>query len=254
MNLEWDGFDWEHNCTIIVFDALGYKEFQQADTPNIDKVVDKEFHNAVSPGSFTPSAFQGFFVGHTPYDGSETQVFGRPLWLSSEFKKNGYKTMAWSSLPYFGSYYGFDKGFDSFVDMRRQNMCEEIVRQSTRAIKESEGKIFVMLDFGETHRPFDFNDSRTDWKKEPLEEYNYDENNAVSEEYLAYLRERQVQSMEYLDEQLGPLLDLLVEEDFFIMMTSDHGTCHGEAHLEGHGIKFHRQMQHVPLMFRLPTK
>jgi len=142
MELEWGGFDYEHDTALIILDSAGWKEFKEADTPNIDNFTN--IHTwGWTQGSFTPASFMAFYVGHTPWSekyGRNSQVFGRPAWLPREFKKNGYENYGWASLPYLYSNYGFDRGFDFYEDMRRQNMAPDIFESAVEVLEHNENK------------------------------------------------------------------------------------------------------------------
>jgi len=228
--LGWNSFDWEKSCALIILDSVGYHEFAEAETPNIDSFGRKRFE-AFAQGTFTGPSIQAMMLGYLPWAGTETQIFGRELWLPNSFKERGYKTVALASLPYCQSYY-FGRGFDIFRDMRRISMTTKMVKDTLKIVEPLE-KFFLFMDIGATHRPYDYGETRTDWKERELQKYNY-EGGELDEEYLDYLRERQVEAIEFVDEEIGPLLEEL--EDTVTIITSDHGACFGEGGVCGHGI------------------
>jgi len=253
MKISYDGFDWMHSCALIVLDSVGYREFKEADTPNLDGIVHREFHDAHSTSCHTPASFFSFYVGHLPYDSQSTQIFGRPSWLPLTFQKFGYRTFGWASMPYLSSFYGWGRGFDYYQEMRRPDMIQTIIGEATEAIENCDGKFFIMLNIGETHRPYDHGDKRTDWHRRKINNYNYRDKELKSE-YIEYLRQTQIKAIEYVDKQLKSLFALLIERQALIIITADHGDCFGDGGLVGHGIKHHKQMFHVPLIFSLPQK
>ncbi len=63
-------------------------------------------------------------------------------------------------------------------------------------------------------------------------------------------------SMAYVDEQVGRLLDALAQspegENTFVILTSDHGEAFGEHGAYGHGWTLNREVLHVPLIIAGP--
>lgn len=230
MELGWGSFEWDKNCALIVLDSVGYDEFMEAQTPNIDSFGRISFE-AFAQGTFTGPSTQAMMLGYLPWGGTETQIFGRELWLPESFREKGYETVALASLPYSQSYY-FSRGFDIFKDMRRINMTSKMVKDALEIIEPLD-KFFLFMNVGSTHRPYDYGETRTDWKEKELQEYNY-EGGEVNKEYLEYLRKRQIEAIEFVDEKIAPLLEEL--EDTVTLITSDHGTCFGEGEVCGHGI------------------
>ena len=177
--LGWNSFDWEKSCALIILDSVGYHEFAEAETPNIDSFGRKRFE-AFAQGTFTGPSIQAMMLGYLPWAGTETQIFGRELWLPNSFKERGYKTVALASLPYCQSYY-FGRGFDIFRDMRRISMTTKMVKDTLKIVEPLE-KFFLFMDIGATHRPYDYGETRTDWKERELQKYNY-EGGEVDEGY-----------------------------------------------------------------------
>lgn len=132
-------------------------------------------------------------------------------------------------------------------------MIQMIVSETIEAVENTNEKFFIMLNIGETHRPYDHGDRRTDWRRKKINNYNYHDKE-LKPEYIEYLRQTQIQAIEYVDKQLPPLFDLLAERQTLIIITADHGDCFGDGELVGHGIKHHEQMFHVPLIFSLPKE
>ena len=104
-------------------------------------------------------------------------------------------------------------------------MTSKIVEDALEIIEPLD-KFFLFMNIGATHRPYDYGETRTDWKKEKLQKYNY-EGEEVDKEYLEYLRKRQIESIEFVDGKLSSLLEEL--ENTLTVISSDHGTCFGEG-------------------------
>lgn len=119
------------NVVLIVLDTVradhlscyGYK---RKTTPNIDKIAEKGvlFKNAFSPGSWTPPSHASIFTGKYP---SKHRTLGENVRLEKNnatfaeiMNRNGYATVAVVACPILSSENGFDRGFQTFINVYEQ--------------------------------------------------------------------------------------------------------------------------------------
>jgi hypothetical protein len=101
---------------------------------------------------------------------------------------------------------------------------------------------FTFINIGETHVPYWHKGA--DWPNtSPCLPFS-PKNDAVA------CRERQTKCLEFIDEKIRPLLDVFNDAGASVYCCADHGDCHGEDGLWGHGF-YHPKVMAVPLLFRL---
>ena len=75
------------------------------------------------------------------------------------------------------------------------------------------------------------------------EEYQFFDQDKMGE-----LRERQIDAVRYLDQEVFPMLYDTVPENTWITVTADHGELFGESGYFGHGPIMHEKVFEVPFM------
>src|SRR5688572_5704253 len=184
------------------------------------------------------------------------------LWMP-EFLRNtlGYSTHARVSLPVLNPRTGVNRSFDSFQLMDKHND----MRSMLPTMKFSEERpSFYLLNVGETHYPYAKpNEDSSMWPRisgvngvfKKLNEEVGDPNNPnfkesfqfFDQEKMAQLRERQIDTVRYLDGVFGELYDL-VPKDTYLIVTADHGELFGELGYFGHGPIMHEKCFEVPYL------
>jgi len=194
------------------------------------------------------------------------------LWLPTYLKKKGYETHAMVSLPVLNPATGINRDFDTFKLMPKHNdmmlMLDEMEEHFKRPSKGLKGNTpqFYMLNVGETHYPFALPDEPTDqWPRisgvngvfKKLDEQVGEDGTLESsnesgeffdQEKLEELRQRQINTVRYLDETVFPRLYDLVPKNTWILVTADHGELFGECGYFGHGPILHDQVLEVPFI------
>ena len=124
---------------------------------------------------------------------------------------------------------------------------------------------FYMLNVGETHYPFVTPDQDpSEWPRisgvhgvfKHLDKSlkggklikDKDAPKFFDQEKLDRLREMQIHTVRYLDEEVFPKLYDLVPENTYITVTADHGELFGEKGYFGHGPILHDKVMEVPFM------
>jgi glucan phosphoethanolaminetransferase (alkaline phosphatase superfamily) len=70
---------------------------------------------------------------------------------------------------------------------------------------------------------------------------------SYSQELLDVSRERQIRSIQYVD-QIIPKLFKLLPPDTYLTITADHGDCFGEDGFVGHGEVWNKMVLEVPFL------
>ena len=186
------------------------------------------------------------------------------LWLP-EFLQNkmGYQTHGRVSLPVLNPRTAINRGFDSFLLMDSHNDMRAILPTLTF---DSDRPSFYMLNVGETHYPYakpdedssmwprisgvngvfrkmkgqlDGTEGEQDRFKEDFQFFDQDK--------LDQLRERQIDTVRYLEDVFEELYDM-VPKNTHIIVTADHGELFGEAGYFGHGPIMHEKCFEVPYL------
>jgi len=184
------------------------------------------------------------------------------LWMP-EFLRNslGYATHARVSLPVLNPRTGVNRSFDSFQLMDKHNDMRSMLPTMKFS---SERPSFYMLNVGETHYPYAKPDEDSSmWPRisgvngvfKKLNDEVGDPNNPNFKESFQFfdqakmdqLRERQIDTVRYLDGVFAELYDL-VPKDTYVIVTAHHGELFGELGYFGHGPIMHEKCFEVPYL------
>lgn len=184
------------------------------------------------------------------------------LWMPEFLRNNlGYSTHARVSLPVLNPRTGVNRSFDSFQLMDKHND----MRSMLPTMKFSPDRpSFYLLNVGETHYPYAKPDEDSSmWPRisgvngvfKKLNEEVGDPNKPNFKETFQFfdqgkmdqLRERQVDTVRYLDGVFAELYDM-VPKDTYIIVTADHGELFGELGYFGHGPIMHEKCFEVPYL------
>ena len=172
----------------------------------------------------------------------------------------GYSTHARVSLPVLNQKTGINRFFDSFELMDSHNDMRSMIPTMKF---DSERPSFYLLNVGETHYPYATpEEPENDWPRisgvngvfKHLDTQIDEHGNLMHEDdapaffdqdKLDQLRERQVDTVRYLDKVFEELYDH-VPENTHIIITADHGELFGEEGYFGHGPIMHDKVFEVP--------
>ena len=274
----------DNHFIIITLDSLRYDSFMAAEPKIIGKLgkVEKRYTYA----SWTAPSHYNLLMGLLPHTspehvyaseyykedffnynsrlGAKDIEFAKMvpgLWLP-EFLRNslGYHTAARVSLPVLNPKTGINRFFDSFQLMDSHND----MRAMLPTLEFDKGRpSFYMLNVGETHYPYAKPDEDSSmWPRisgvngvfKKMGEQIDSENPEFKEEFKFFdqdkmdqLRERQIDTVRYLDDVFEELYDL-VPKNTHIVVTADHGELFGEAGYFGHGPIMHDKCFEVPYL------
>ncbi len=274
----------ENNFIIVILDSCRYDSFMAAEAkfPGQLGKVEKRYTYAswTAPSHYnlltgllphtTPANvyaseyYKDDFLNYNRRLGAEGVEFAKMvpgLWLP-EFLRNhmGYSTHARVSLPVLNQKTGINRFFDSFELMDSHNDMRAIIPTMKF---DSERPSFYLLNVGETHYPYATpEEPENDWPRisgvngvfKHLDTQIDEHGNLLHEDdapaffdqdKLDQLRERQVDTVRYLDKVFEELYDH-VPENTHIIITADHGELFGEEGYFGHGPIMHDKVFEVP--------
>jgi hypothetical protein len=274
----------ENNFIIVILDSCRYDSFMAAEAkfPGQLGKVEKRYTYAswtapshynlltgllphTSPANvYASEYYKDDFLNYNRRLGAEGVEFAKMvpgLWLP-EFLRNhmGYSTHARVSLPVLNQKTGINRFFDSFQLMDSHNDMRAIIPTMKF---DSERPSFYLLNVGETHYPYATpEEPENDWPRisgvngvfKHLDTQIDEHGNLLHEDdapaffdqdKLDQLRERQIDTVRYLDKVFEELYDH-VPENTHIIITADHGELFGEEGYFGHGPIMHDKVFEVP--------
>lgn len=274
----------ENNFIVVILDSCRYDTFMQAAPKTIAKLgpVEKRYTYA----SWTAPSHYNLLTGLLPHT-SPPHVYASEYYKEDFFNYNkrlgakgiefakmvpglwfpgllrntlGYRTHARVSLPVLNPRTGINRDFDSFQLMDSHNDMASMLPTMTFA---DDRPSFYMLNVGETHYPYAKPDEDSSmWPrisgvngvfKKLNEEVDAadpkfkEEFQFFDQDKLDQLRERQVDTVRYLDGVFEKLYDM-VPKNTWIVVTADHGELFGEAGYFGHGPIMHEKCFEVPYL------
>ena len=174
----------------------------------------------------------------------------------------GYRTHAMVSLPVLNPKTILNNGFDTYKLMDKHNDMRAMLPTIPWS---ADRPSFVLLNVGETHYPYAKPDEDSSmWPRisgvngvfKKLEGQIDAQGNLIhqsevqeffDQDKLEQLRERQVETVRYLDGVFAELYDT-VPKNTYLVVTSDHGELFGEAGYFGHGPIMHEKCFEVPYL------
>jgi len=277
----------DNNFIIITLDSLRYDSFMAAEPKVITKLgkVEKRFTYAswtapshynlltgllphtTPPNVYASEYYKEDFYNYNDRLGAKGIEFAKMvpgLWLPGFLRNTlGYSTHARVSLPVLNPKTGVNRDFDSFELMDKHN---DMAAMLPTLKFDSARPAFYMLNVGETHYPYAKPDEDSSmWprisgvngvfkKMNEQIEGKQDEEGRFKEDFqffdqdkLDELRERQIDTVRYLDGVFEQLYDM-VPDNTWIIVTADHGELFGEAGYFGHGPIMHDKCFEVPYL------
>ena len=218
------------------------------------------------PNVYASEYYKEDFFNYNQRLGAKDIEFGKmvpSLWLPTFLRNTlGYTTHARVSLPVLNPRTTINRDFDSFQLMDKHND----MRSMLPTLKfDAERPSFWMLNVGETHYPYAKPDEDSSmWPRisgvngvfKALESQIDPQGNLIAtkdapqffdQDKLEQLKERQVDTVRYLDGVFGELFDL-VPKNTHIIVTADHGELFGEMGYFGHGPIMHEKCFEVPYL------
>lgn len=238
------------------------------------------YRRALATSPWTIPTHGSLFTGKFPFEhGAITFKVDQPearnawplpaehLTLAEALREAGYQTAAFvANGGYLAPHWGFDQGFDSYL--ARQVWAAELNKPIKRWLKrQARAPFFLFVNYIDAHRPYN-SVARPGLLPRPVTPPDdgrllmrlADEVLPARKPVPAELRQKVIDqydtALANLDEELGRLIDRLVElglyDDTLIVVTSDHGEYFGEHHLVEHSKDVYEAALRVPLLVKLP--
>ncbi|MFN0007615.1 MAG: sulfatase-like hydrolase/transferase [Planctomycetota bacterium] len=276
----------QNNFVIVILDSCRFDTFVKADPKTILKLGKPEkrysyaswtapshynlltglLPHTTPPNVYASDYYKEDFYNYNKRLGAKGIEFGKMvpgLWLPGFLRNTlGYATHARVSLPVLNPKTGVNRDFDSFQLMDKHNDMRSMLPTIPWS---ADRPSFVLLNVGETHYPYAKPDEDSSmWPRisgvngvfKKLEGQIDAQGNLIHEseapeffdqEKLDQLRERQVETVRYLDGVFAELFDL-VPKNTHVVVTSDHGELFGESGYFGHGPIMHEKCFEVPFL------
>jgi arylsulfatase A-like enzyme len=273
-----------NHIVFIVMDSCRYDSFVTANTPNIDRLgkVEKRYSYA----SWTGPSHYTFVMGMMPHlsprqvvasevykdefvlwrertglPDFEFKTFVPELSLPKVLGQEGYRTVGRVSMPVLNPLTAIAQHFDDYRLMPHHNSFDKMVDEMEFPDDEPH---YYFCNLGETHYPYMLSGEdlphisgvhgvlkgiETTTAAEASTSATMD---AFTPERFLSLHKQQSKCVEYVDAQIGRLMEKTPENTHFIV-TADHGELFGEDGYFGHGPIMHEKCFEVPFVEgRLP--
>lgn len=251
-------------------------------TPFIDSIQDRciRFNNALSTGPYTQAAFPGILTSsyYLEYGPKIPRNLPKERVLISEvLNKHGILTAGFHSNAYLCSFFGWNRGWDTYYDSMDVEVTDEVpyikasvlnAKVAAWLSKQKGDKPFLLwLHYMDVHEPYvperkyvdavDPSIDLTDDKmfalfKDVVLKRDVSDKKTVEllkKLYLAHLREIDEATKEFF----GILEKMGLLEDSVIIITADHGDEFGEHGGLSHDGKMYSELLNVPLIIFDPS-
>jgi len=253
-------------------------------TPYLEKLCEEAiaYNNAIAPAPWTTPSHASIFSGLYPWEHNinmfEDHLGGRFYLISEMLSRAGYATLGITNNPWISSSFGFERGFQEFIEVFRKSrprlLCDKIKKNlfiiddgadyTNKHIKKfvqvkcKERPFFVFVNYMEAHQPY--------YPKRPFHKKYITQgvwrcvlrNNKylddreeiflgrkeIDPEDIGIIKKLYDSEISYLDGKIGELLDFLRQNDLFdetvVIVASDHGETFGETEIgEGRLVGHH---------------
>jgi len=289
------------NCNVLIvgFDAEQFKHLSYAgyskETSPVQDSLAKEgfvFTNTIAQSSWTIPSFMSYFTSLYP---SEHKLINKFIkffedekiisnfkeispdveTLASVFKENGYETVAFTGDAGVGAQFGYDKGFDVYIDSPKPFGGAEIsIPPAIEWLKNNKNQKFFMFlhsygihgqydppeGYSKKFLDFDYAGPLKGGKEEQAklrEEGLANGKLSLTEEDYKFWRALYDEKIFNNDKKIGEFLEefkkLDLEKNTIIIFLSDHGTEIGEHGRFDHGFTLYDELIHVPLIIKFPS-
>ncbi|MGD8316317.1 MAG: sulfatase [Myxococcales bacterium] len=275
------------NVILLLVDTLraskvhAYYPKTRVKTPVLDQLASEGtlFERTQAPENWTkPSVASVLTSLHPATHGTKEDASKLPssaLMLSEVYQGAGFKTASFIANGYVSNAFGFDQGWDhytNYIREQRDTTAATVFGEAEDWIeKNKDRRFFVYIQTIDPHVPYDPPDRflkmydpapyngqvqnrRTalmldDAKKNP-KKYHFTQRD---KERIEALHDGEIS---YHDAELGKFLAKLMQmgldDDTLLVVTSDHGEEFQEHGSWGHGHSVYQELLAVPLMFRWP--
>lgn len=254
---------------LITLDSCRYDVFEAANAPNLKKIG--PLHKATSPSFFTFPSHKAIFTGFTP------AVQKGPKWLNPKngklyritsssvspnpkdkhllegrniiqgFNKKGLATIGTGAVRWFNP--NVVTGKELTEHFKHYNYFGDYTQAKKQIpwVLNTANKVnvptFCFINLGETHDPYRFEGSG----HPEVAAYKRMSDKKKAREVVF---EQQKKCVEFLDQQLAPLINTFLKVKGTVIVTADHGELFGEDGLWQHQ-DLHEMTTTVPLLMNV---
>lgn len=250
------------NVILISLDALrqdhiGAYGYKRNTTPNIDKITAEStlFMNAITAANWTIPSHMTIMTGLYPMEvgfisggllNSESFIADNVYTLADYLRNRGYYTLGVHGGGYMSEFYGFDKGFCSYIKGSK-DIAEGVQTIIRNLEKQKNNNFFLFFHTLEIHWPYTHD--------EYLKELPPDA--SLQEQIMA----RYDSGIKYADKYLGKLFDWLesnhIMEKTVIIIISDHGETFrlvkANSKSGSHGSTVYEEEIKIPMIVKIPS-
>lgn len=253
------------NLLIVLLDAarpdhFGAYGYHRDTTPDVDEFCAHSivFDRAYCQAPNTKASVASLLTSQFPDTHGVVGMFGAlpagvPT-LAEVLQANGLRTVCLSANPFLSSEFGFERGFDEFVEVFREVDLEanELGRVPAELLGDGaiswlqehrEERFFAYLHFLEPHDPYD--------PPQPFRT-KFAAGTEAEDEIALYDA-----SLAYADSVVGQVLveveRLGLMEETIVVFLADHGEALGEHGRFGHVDTAYQETIRIPLAIRLPA-
>ena len=287
------------NVLIVAFDAeqarhVHYFGYPKLTTPVQDSIAKEGFvfTNNIVQASWTIPSFMSYFTSLYSSEHGLTNKFIKYSkdekiisnfknispeikTLAEVFKDNGYATAGFTGDAGVGKQFGYDKGFDIYLDSSQPfGGFEDSVPPALEWLKKNKDKKFYMflhsygvhgqndIEEGFTGMFLDFDykgplrggkEEQGKLREEGLAKGKLD----LTEEDYKFWRALYDEKIYYEDKKFGQFWEefknLGLDKNTILVILSDHGTEFGEHGRFDHGFSLYDELLHVPLIIKFPS-
>jgi len=267
------------NVVLIVVDTLradhlSFGGYSRPTSPNLDRLAQESvvFRKAYAAAPWTTPSVGSLFTSQYP---SALGNFDQPRPISDRFptlaevlKDEGYRTHGIISVSMLTRQLGFGRGFESYDESacveRSEISSPQVTDLAIRFLRDHRNeRFFLFVHYFDPHYNYILH-PEFDFAPEydgPLEsgvpiQRLWEDRFRFTPGDVDFLRALYDSEIRFTDHHVGRLLDeidsLGLFDDSLVVVTADHGEEFMERGWIGHTRTLHRELLHVPLIFRLP--
>ena len=276
-------------------DFLGCYGYNRETSPNIDKLAQESvlFRNAFAQATWTRPSGASLLTGYYPSAHGllmlSDQLQGSVPLLPEYLNAKGFRTVALSTIGNISPSFGFERGFDHFVELykeptvieRRRSVdiekmgwgksdfegvgdcvplaTSEDINENIFPYLEANGSkdLFVLAWSLDTHDPYFHRDPQLSKFSSQTIGWSYREvKEMIAEDELFSLKAMYSDMIYYNDHHLGKLIERLQSlgcyDETLLILTGDHGEAFGEHGFTSHGREPYDELIRVPLIIKFP--
>lgn len=250
-------------------DHLGTYGYERDTSPRLDALARRGyvFEQARSVCNWTNPTIVSLFTGHYPQAVFEPAQHRRAIelvlpaeeaTLAEALRDGGYRTRGLVDHPGINKRRGYDQGFEEyellFVGAQTKGWdttdADYVLAQVEQVFDEpSDDPFFLYLHLVYPHAPYGAPEPYASMFGAPHDEISRDEVAGMVNAYDGEIR--------YTDDLLGRIYAAMeargLDQDTWLLVTSDHGEAFWEHDVYEHGYNFYDEVQHVPLILVPPA-